>query len=298
MQKKRRWKTQQPQMIRSGSSSVLMDSRLEVIQDALLDEQEVQEYIDELEPLKRELKCANERKDEYLSIAAHELRTPITVIMAHAQMIKRNIEKRSDVSPDLETLLASVKIIDEQTHRLRELVDDLLDPVNMRHGKMRLQREWVDLAQVCSEVVEDQRLLSGRIIELELPSAPVLMPLDRNRISQVITNLVSNALKYSPTDLPVRVQVDQRDDLVILLVSDAGSGIAADQQTHIFEPFYRTPEAWASSKYGLGLGLAICKDIVEQHNGRIWCDSSVGNGSTFGVELPSSQLPHSLNSCP
>src|SRR6185312_5838062 len=188
MQKKRRWKMQQPQIVSSGTASALMDPRLEVIQDALLDEQKVQAYIGELEPLKQELKCANQGRDEYLSIAAHELRTPITVILAHAQMIERNIEKQSDVSSDLGTLFASVKIIDEQTHRLSELVDNLLDPNNMRRGKMRLQREWLDLAQVCSEVVEDQRLLSGRTIKLELPSAPVLILLDRNRISQVITN--------------------------------------------------------------------------------------------------------------
>lgn len=286
MQKKRRWKIEQPQIVRSGTTGTLVRAQREVAPRALLAEQEVQAYTDELELLQEELKCDNQTKDELLSVAAHELRTPITVIRAHAQMMERNIAMRPDVSSDLATLLSSVKIINEQTHRLSELVDNLLDPISMGDGKMQLQREWSNLAELCREVVEDQRLLSERVIELELPLTPVVLLLDRNRMSQVITNIMDNALKYSPSDLPVKVLVDQHDDVAVLQVSDAGPGIAEDQQTRIFEPFYRTPEAQASSKRGSGLGLAICKDIVEEHNGRIWCDSYVGKGSTFVVELP------------
>lgn len=286
MQRKQSWRKEQPQIILSGTASALIPSRREVVQRALLAEQEVQVYTDELERLRRELESVNQIKDEFLSIASHELRTPITVIRAHAQMIERNIAKRSDTSSNLSMLITSLKIIDEQTHRLGALVDNLLDPNSNRDGKMQLRRELYDFAALCREVVEEQRLLSGRLIELELPPEPVTLCLDHQRMSQVVTNIVSNALKYSPADLPVRVRVDQRGNVAVLQVSDAGPGIAADQQMRIFEPFYRTPEAQGSSKRGLGLGLAICKDIVEQHNGRIWCDSRVGKGSTFVVELP------------
>ena len=286
MQKKRKWKIEQPQIVRSGTTATLARAQREVAPRALLAEQEVQAYTDELELLQEELKCDDQIQDELLSVTAHELRTPITLIRAHAQMMKLNITKRQDVSSDLVTLLNSVKVIDEQTHRLSELVDNLLDPISMGDDKMQLQREWSNLAELCREVVEDQRLLSERVIELELPPAPVMLLLDRNRMSQVITNIVNNALKYSPANLPVKVLVDQQDDVAVLQVSDAGPGVAEDQQTRIFEPFYRTPDAQASSKRGSGLGLAICKDIVEQHNGRIWCDSYFGKGSTFVVELP------------
>jgi len=286
MQKRHSWKKEQPQIVLSGTASALISARREVVRRALPAEQEVQTYTDELERLRRELESANQMKDEFLSIASHELRTPITVIRAHAQMIERNIAKYSDFSSNLSTLITSLKIIDEQTRRLSVLVDNLLDPNSNRDGKMQLQRELRDLAALCREVVEEQRLLSGRLIELELPPEPVILRLDHQRMSQVVTNIVSNALKYSPTDLPVKVRVDQRDNVAVLQVSDAGPGIAADQQTRIFEPFYRTPEAQGSSKRGSGLGLAICKDIVEQHDGRIWCDSCVGKGSTFVVELP------------
>lgn len=286
MQKKRRWKIEQPQIVRSGTTGTLVRSEREVAPRAPLAEQEVQTYTDEFEQLKRDMKCNDQMKEGLLSVAAHELRTPITIIRAHAQMMKLSIAKKQDVSSDLVTLLNSVKIIDEQTHRLSELVDNLLNPISMGDGKMQLHREWSNLAELCQEVVEDQRLLSERAIELELPPAPVILLLDRNRMSQVISNIVNNALKYSPADLPVRVLVDQHDDVAVVQVSDGGPGIAEDQQTRIFEPFYRTPDAEASSKRGSGLGLAICKDIVEQHKGRIWCDSCVGKGSTFVVELP------------
>ncbi len=291
MQKKHSWKKEQPQIVLSGTASALISTRREVVRRALPAGQEVQMYTDELERLKRELESANQMKDKFLSIASHELRTPITVIRAHAQMIERNIAKRPDVSSNLSTLITSLKIIDEQTHRLSVLVDNLLDPNSNRDGKMQLRRELRDLAALCREVVEEQRLLSSRLIELDLPPEPVILCLDHQRMSQVVTNIISNALKYSPADLPVRVQVDQRDNVAVLQVSDAGPGIAADQQTRIFEPFYRTPEAQGSSKRGLGLGLAICKDIVEQHDGRIWCDSCVGKGSTFVVELPLAMVP-------
>jgi signal transduction histidine kinase len=109
---------------------------------------------------------------------------------------------------------------------------------------------------------------------------------DRDRIVQVLVNLVSNAVKYSPVETSVQVCVYQGDDKVVIQVRDQGKGIAPEQQKHIFEMFYRTPEAQSSSKRGLGLGLAITKDIVERHNGRISFESEPGKGSTFVVELP------------
>src|SRR5947209_4326820 len=139
MQKKRKWKIEQPQLVSSGTTSTLVRAECEV-------EQELQIYSDEAGLLQKELKCNNQTKDELLSVAAHELRTPITVIRAYAQMVERNLAMRPDVASDLTTLLHSVKIINEQTHRLSELVDKLLDPVSMGDGKMQLHREWSNLA--------------------------------------------------------------------------------------------------------------------------------------------------------
>ncbi len=122
--------------------------------------------------------------------------------------------------------------------------------------------------------------------ELELSPIPVMVYADSNRLCQVIVNLVNNAVKYSPEHSPVQVGINQYQCVAIIQVSDAGSGIPKEQQEHIFEPFYRTPDVQTSAKSGLGLGLAICKDIVERHGGRIWCDSCSNKGSCFFVELP------------
>ena len=109
---------------------------------------------------------------------------------------------------------------------------------------------------------------------------------DRDRLSQVVTNLLTNAVKYSPEESEVLLRLSQSDTQACIEVQDFGKGIADKQLPHIFDTFYRTPDAQASSKFGLGLGLAICKDIVERHGGRIWVESKVGKGSTFFVELP------------
>ena len=134
--------------------------------------------------------------------------------------------------------------------------------------------------------VEEQRLISSRTIELKVAAEPVSVQADEMRLSQVVTNLVSNALKYSPSESTVKVQVERSAHRAIFSVQDAGQGIPYEQQESIFQPFYRTSDARASTVGGTGLGLAICKDIVERHLGRIWCKSQVGSGSTFFVELP------------
>ena len=142
------------------------------------------------------------------------------------------------------------------------------------------------MREICSRVVGDQRLLSSRTIELEVPPTPVILQVDNERLGQVVTNLVSNALKYSPDESPVQVSVRQRDKVAVIEVHDSGQGIAKEEQKHIFETFYRSSDAQTARKSGWGLGLAICKDIVERHGGYIWCESRVGEGSTFFVELP------------
>jgi len=253
---------------------------------ALFAEQEVRIHAYELEQVNLQLEQANELKDHFLSMASHELKTPITSIRGQAQIMLRRLSKGSEVPANLVPVQAALQKIDEQTRRLNSLVDDLTDLGSIRAGKLELRPGNCNLLEICQDVVEDQRLISGRTIELETPDKPVTLRADCDRLSQVIANLVSNAIKYSPQDCPIEVSVSQHDDVAVVRVRDAGPGIPRDQQERIFEMFYRDPKAEASSKNGLGIGLAICKDIVERHNGRIWCDSLLGNGSTFVVELP------------
>ena len=253
---------------------------------ALFAEQEVREHAFELEQVNQQLEQANELKDRFLSMASHELKTPITSIRGQAQIMLRRLSRESRLQADLLPVRAALQKIDEQTRRLNSLVDDLTDLGSIRAGKLELRPGNCNLVEICRDVVEDQRATSGRTIELEAPDEPVTLRADCDRLGQVIVNLVSNAIKYSPQDCPIEVSVSQHDDVAVVRVRDSGPGIPREHQERIFEMFYRDPKAGASAKNGLGIGLAICKDIVERHNGRIWCDSLPGNGSTFVAELP------------
>jgi signal transduction histidine kinase len=225
-------------------------------------------------------------RDNFLSMASHELKTPMTTILGQAQLMKRRLARIPELSSDMRFMRGALESIDSQTHRLNVLVDDLLDMYNIRAGKIELRLQLCDLVAMCREVVQEQRILTGRVLQLEVPAFPIMMQADEDRLSQVIVNLVSNALKYSPEDSDVQVFVETRHDVGIIEVSDTGPGIPQEERAHIFEPFYRSPNVCTTSKSGLGLGLAICKDIVQRHGGRIWCRSQVGRGSTFIVEMP------------
>ncbi len=253
-------------------------------------EQELQAYADELETINHKLEDASQMKDRFLSIASHELKTPITTIRGQAQLAQRRLSKQKEFPTELATEMEGVQLaltrINDQTGRLNSLIDELLDISSIRNGKVELRKRKCDLREICREVVEDQRLLTGRIILLEMPPDPVNLSIDRDRMSQVFVNLVSNAVKYSPEGKSIEVCVHQEREDVRIQVRDHGKGIRKDQQKHIFETFYRTPDAQASTKQGLGLGLAISKEIVERHAGQIWCESERGEGSTFFVELP------------
>ena len=253
---------------------------------ALFAEQGLQEHANDLERANQELEQANQLKDQFLSMASHELKTPITTIRGQAQIMLRRLSKQKELPRGFSDVRTALEKIDEQTYRLTALVDDLLDLSSIRSGKIELRFSRCDVRDICSSVVEDQRLLSGRSIELEVPPAPVMLDVDSDRLGQVVTNLVANAIKYSPDESPVRVSVGQRDEVALIEVHDRGQGIPKDQQKRIFETFYRSPDAEAARKSGWGLGLAICKDIVERHGGYISCESQVGEGSTFFVELP------------
>lgn len=252
----------------------------------LATEQELQERAEELEEANQKLQETNNLKDRFISIASHELKTPITTIRGQAQLVLRRLAKQRECSPEMDGMHSSLVKINEQTGRLTMLIDELLEVSSLRAGKAQLKKKEYDIIAICRGVAEDQCLLTERQVLVEAPDTPIKMLIDGDRVAQVLVNLVSNAIKYSPEEYPVEVVISKVDRGALIQVCDHGKGIARDQQAHIFETFYRTPDAQSSAKFGLGLGLAISKDIVERHNGRIWCESEPGKGSTFFVELP------------
>jgi signal transduction histidine kinase len=254
--------------------------------NSLAAEWELQAYASHLEEVNQKLEDANRVKDRFMSIASHELKTPITTIRGQAQLTLRRLAKQKDLPPELSEVHIALEKINEQTGRLTSLIDDLLDMSSIRAGKIELRKKKSDLRTLAEGVIDDLRLMTGRTISLQFPETPVNVNVDADRLSQVIVNLVNNAVKYSPDGRPVEVSISQQEKTALLQVRDRGKGIAKDQQDRIFDTFYRTPEAESSSKRGLGLGLSISKEIVERHGGRIWVESTPGKGSTFFVELP------------
>lgn len=283
------WEIIFPELIFAVASLVvviLIGQREIARRRALQAEQIAQTHASELASTNQELLRANQVKDLFVSITSHELKTPITTIRGQAQLALRRLNKRLGAAPELEGLRDAFASVDVQTKRITTLIDELLDLTSLRSGKRPLAKQLIDLNEISANVIEEQRQASGRVIELDLPPVPVTLQADAGRIGQVITNLVNNALKYSPEESIVKVRVARRDNTACLAVQDFGQGISPEQLSSIFQPFYRTSDARASTVSGTGLGLAICKDIVDQHHGRIWCESTVGSGSTFFVELP------------
>jgi signal transduction histidine kinase len=236
----------------------------------------------EAEAEAQELERANRFKSLFLSIASHELKTPITSIRAQAQLALRRSARQQQTASERQPWATYMEKIEAETHRLQTLVNDLLDLGSIDSGKMALEFTECDLGKLCQKVVEDQEALSGRHIDLELPVNPVLLQADHERLTQVLVNLVSNAVKYSPENQPIKVTVVESQTHAVVQVHNGGSVIPQEFQKQIFEPFFRLP----SDKQGSGLGLAISKEIVERHGGHIWVESSEEKGTTFFLELP------------
>lgn len=240
----------------------------------------------QIEQLNRQFERENQIKDIYFSQASHELKTPLTTIQGQTQLALHRLAKLQETASGLLSLSISLEKIEKQTHHLHTLIDDLLDTSSLSSGRIPLRLAPCHLGNLCRKVVTDQQTLSGRRIELELPLDSVILQADCQRLTQVIINLVTNALKYSPEDSVVRTRMSLEFSHVIIAIHNDDHPIPQEQQMHIFEPFYRAPEAQYSSIPGWGLGLSISKEIVERHSGQIWVESSQGKGTTFFVQLP------------
>ncbi len=235
------------------------------------------------------LEEAGKVKDQFLSLASHELKTPIAAIKGYAQLANRRLAKVVDSSPGVFATQEVLTKINDQADKLTGLVNDLLDVSRIQAGRLELRLETCDLVALCRQAAEEQALTSGRKIDVCLPETPVFVSADAERIGQVLSNLLTNALKYSAADRPVRLALSRREEKVLMTVEDEGVGIPRDELPLIFERFFRARTARNGSQRGLGLGLAICKEIVERHQGSIWATSEEDQGSQFHVELPLAQ---------
>ncbi len=223
-----------------------------------------------------ELRRFEEMRDEFLSTAAHEFKTPLAVVKAYAQLLRK---REAPEAPPLE-------VIDRQVERLNRLVQQLLEVSRFRIGGPELRRERYDLAEQVSRVTEEaqRRTPSHRLRLEERAAAPVIA--DRRRIEQVLVNLLDNAVKFSPGGGDVRARVSLRGGEVVVSVQDAGVGIPRDRQSRVFERYYRAHLGTAHDYGGIGVGLDMSREIVARHGGSMWFESAEGVGSTFSFSLP------------
>lgn len=220
-------------------------------------------------------------KDEFVSTVSHEFRTPLTGILGFSEMI------RNEADLTVDEMREFAGDIHRDAQRLARMINDMLDLDRMRSGAMGLERRPVDLNGVVEDVVVLARPNApGHRIETELDRDLPAIEADRDRLVQVVTNLVSNAVKYSPQGGTVRLRTWLEGDTVRLSVSDEGIGIPADQLGKVFERFTRVESKAMRDIQGTGLGLPIVQQIVELHGGRVWVESVLGSGSTFHVTLP------------
>ncbi len=242
--------------------------------------------ITEQKRLEEALREANQQMDDFLGIASHELKTPLTALRLQVQAVKRRIHPQAPVEEPLARM-------EHQVRRLERLVNDLLDVSRIRAGKLELSLESADLAALVRQIVEEQRQAAPtRTITLHLPSDhAVLLMLDADRIGEVLVNYLTNALRYSPAEQPVEVGLAVEEEHARVWVRDHGPGIPAAEQAHIWERFHRVPgiKAQSGTGVGLGLGLSICREIIERHHGHVGVQSAPGHGSTFWFTLPLGQ---------
>jgi PAS domain S-box-containing protein len=223
-------------------------------------------------------------RDAFLSVASHELKNPLTTIMGNAELLQRRAAREGGLTERDQRVLT---VIVEQTNRLDEMITTLFDISRIEMGQFQIERDTLDIAALTQRVVANiQPTLAKHTITLRGTAAPLLVAGDALRLEQVLHNLIQNAIKYSPRGGDVDIQVEQRDMLVSISITDRGIGIPPAEIPLLFRRFYRAESARAQHIEGTGIGLYVAKEIITLHGGDVRVDSTEGKGSTFTISLP------------
>jgi two-component system sensor histidine kinase KdpD len=227
------------------------------------------------------LQRTDELRAALLSSVSHDLRTPLASIKAAASSLQQQ-----DVTWDEETRRSFVQTIEREADRLNRLVGNLLDMSRIEGGALKPEKDWYEITELIADVLARMRpLLKQRQVTTELPPDQPLIEFDYVQMDQVLTNLIENAARYTPPDSPLDVGVQQDDESMLIHVADRGPGIPQADLERVFDKFYRVKQK-RQHPMGSGLGLAVCKGIVEAHGGRIWAQPREGGGVIFYVTLP------------
>jgi signal transduction histidine kinase len=252
----------------------------------------IDEATAELKERYEQLKELDRMKSQFLSIASHELKTPITAMSGFLQVALRRVRRLSDgeaaapVAEGLRGITEQLEVVYRQTGKLARLVDELLDVSRIQTGRIEFHYGDVDLSELANEVATRMQLTTtAHEISVRRDSATVVTA-DRDHLEQVLNNLVTNAIKYSPGGGSISIDVRPDDGGVRVSVTDEGIGIPEKELEAIFGLFYRSPDRAARDAAGMGLGLYISKEIVVRHGGRIWAESGGAKGSVLNVVIP------------
>jgi PAS domain S-box-containing protein len=230
------------------------------------------------------LKEAERMRDEFVSIVSHELRSPLTPIRGFAQVVERELQKQG-TNPQLVEWLQTLQ---RHADRMTRLVDDLLDVSRLRAGRLQIRREVTDLVRICRTVVDSrQQTTEQHTLLLDSEVSELQADVDGDRILQVLDNLVGNAVKYTESGritIELRLSADEHDALITVI--DQGTGIPQEEREYLFNPFYRSRNASESAVPGLGLGLFICSELIQAHDGTIEIVDAPNGGTAFSIVLP------------
>lgn len=278
----------------------VLKSKASVFFDLYSERQEVMRQRDEMERISREnarlldesrqfaaaLQRADQRKDEFLATLAHELRNPLSPILSGIQLLSMMPTQQSDPDENAEVL----EMIERQVHHMVRLVDDLLEVSRVTSGKIHLQASAIDLADVVKHAIEtsEPNIRAGRHrLTTHVPDAPLPVNGDMTRLAQVISNLLNNAARYTPSAGEITLRVTSDDRFAYVSVKDNGIGIPASMQERVFELFAQVDRESKQSECGLGIGLALVKRIMELHDGTVTLASEGENeGTEFTIAVP------------
>ncbi len=231
----------------------------------------------------QKLKEEEQRKADFVSLLSHELKTPVTSIKGHIQLMQREIS-RNDMRN--EKIARGLERVDRLVVQLTSLISDMLDLTRIETGRLDLNKKPVDLNALVAEVVGDFQMTSpDRDITID-QTTELIAEIDRDKIAQVLINLVSNAIKYSPAESPVKISISKKDDHINVSVTDQGIGINEKDHEKIFERFYRVEGRDEQQFSGFGIGLYLAQSNIERHGGKLTIESQPQKGSTFTFTLP------------
>ncbi|MDF2432956.1 MAG: two-component system, OmpR family, sensor histidine kinase VicK [Mucilaginibacter sp.] len=221
------------------------------------------------------------RKNKFIGMVSHELKTPLTTLKAYVQMLHVWARKQKD-----SFTIGTLTKVEKQVKKMSSMINGFLNLSQVESGKIHLLLQDFELSEVIREAIEETSLLNSSHFITFRPCKPVLINADRDKIEQVIINLLSNAIKYSPKGTPVIVNCEVNNDMVTVGVKDEGMGMKKQDIKKLFERYYRVESKDTEKIPGFGIGLYLCSEIIKHHHGQIWVESKTGEGSTFFFRLP------------